>query len=77
MQDDTPIHEEFERARERAVALTDEYFARPADDPLREVVWHEVSSETERARLLLERWLAEQEVRARTSSAQERVLVLA
>jgi hypothetical protein len=77
MHDDTAIHEEFECARERAVALTDEYFARPADDPLREFAWYDVSSETERARLLLERWLAQPEARARMSSAREPVLVLA
>jgi len=76
MQDETALLEEFERARERAVALTDDYFARPANDPLREALWREVASETERARLLLERWLRQPEPGAAlTGSAQPRVLV--
>ena len=77
MQDETTIQEDFERARQRAVALTDAYLARPADDPLREALWRDVTTETERARLLLERWLDQSAQRAPVSAADARVPVLA
>jgi hypothetical protein len=77
MRDDTKIREEFEHARERAVALTDAYFAAgSADDPRREVLWNDVASETERARSLLERWLRVSEPATEMTAAEEPALVL-
>lgn len=77
MQDDARIREEFERARERAVELTDAYFAaRSVDDPRGDALWSDVASETERARSLLERWLRDSDAAAEMTAAEEPALVL-
>jgi hypothetical protein len=77
MQDDAALHEAFEHARQHAVALADDYGALRADNPHSEALWQEVSTATERARLLLERWLGQPESKPGTTSAEKRVLVLA
>jgi hypothetical protein len=77
MPDQTTIHTEFECARMNAVALTDDYFAMPADDPHREGLWREAASETERARVLLERLLGQPDDAAEANTTTARVLVLA
>jgi hypothetical protein len=77
MPDETTIHAEFERARMNAVALTDDYFAMPTDDPHREGLWRDVASETERARVLLERLLGQPDDAAEAHTTEARVLVLA
>jgi hypothetical protein len=78
MHDDARIREEFEHARERAVALTDAYLAAgSADDPRRDVLWRDVASETERARSQHERWLRVSEPATEMIAAEEPTLVLA
>ena len=49
--------ERFERARQYAVALTDEYQATPPGDPRRVAQWAQVVAASETARRLLEAWL--------------------
>jgi hypothetical protein len=58
--DDTVLYEDFVRAREEAVELTDRYRNSPADAPNRDQLWDRVVVQTETARLLLESWLTRQ-----------------
>lgn len=55
--DETVLYEEFVRARQEAVSLTDRYREAPADAPDRAQLWERVVRQTESARLLLESWL--------------------
>jgi hypothetical protein len=55
--DDSVLYEEFVRARQEAVALTDQYREAPADAPYRDELWERVVRQTETARMLLEMWL--------------------
>ena len=56
--DETVLYEEFVRARQEAVELTDQYREAPADAPNRDQLWERVVRQTETARRLLEFWLA-------------------
>jgi len=58
--DNTVLYEDFVRAREEAVELTDRYRNSPADAPNRDELWDLVVVQTETARLLLESWLRRQ-----------------
>ena len=52
------LYDEFIRARQQAIVLTDEYReAKDADTPARNQLWARVVRQTETARLLLESWL--------------------
>jgi hypothetical protein len=55
--DETVLYEEFVRARQAAVELTDRYRESPMDAPDRDLLWERVVRQTETARLLLESWL--------------------
>jgi len=55
--DDTVLYEEFQAAREKAIALTDSYRASNPRDSDRAVLWASVMRQTDTARSLLERWL--------------------
>jgi hypothetical protein len=59
--DDTVLYEEFVRARQEAVKLTDRYREAPADAQERDLLWERVVRQTETARLLLVSWLREVE----------------
>ena len=56
--DETSLFEEFVRARQQAVELTDWYREAPADAPDHDHLWEQVVRQTEEARALLETWLA-------------------
>jgi hypothetical protein len=58
--DETVLYEEFVRARQAAVELTDRYREAPVDAPDRAQLWESVVRQTETARQLLESWLDEQ-----------------
>jgi hypothetical protein len=55
--DVTVLYEEFVRARQEAVELTDRYRDAPANAPDRDLLWARVVRQTETARSLLESWL--------------------
>ena len=56
--EETVLYEEFVRARQEAVALTDKYREAYETDALdRDQLWERVVRQTETARLLLESWL--------------------
>jgi hypothetical protein len=55
--DKTVLYEEFVRARQEAVELTDRYRDAPANAPDRDLLWERVVHQTETARSLLESWL--------------------
>lgn len=56
--EETVLYDEFIRARQQAIALTDEYReAKHADAPERDQLWARVVRQTETARILLESWL--------------------
>jgi hypothetical protein len=55
--DETVLYEEFVRARQEAVELTDRYREATLDAPDRDLLWERVVRQTETARLLLESWL--------------------
>jgi hypothetical protein len=55
--DETVLYEEFVRARQEAVALSDRYRDAPANAPDRDLLWERVVRQTETARVLLESWL--------------------
>jgi hypothetical protein len=59
--DDTVLYEEFVRARQEAVKLTDRYREAPTDAQERDLLWERVVRQTETARLLLVSWLREVE----------------
>jgi hypothetical protein len=56
---DPVIYEEFARARQEAVELTDRYRDAPSDAPDRDELWEQVVRRTETARCLLESLLDE------------------
>jgi hypothetical protein len=60
----TVLYEEFERARQAAVEVTDRFQDLQADDPRRPALWDAVMRQTETARELLECWLRGQEAAA-------------
>jgi hypothetical protein len=53
----TCLLEDFERARQEAVELTDQYREMPLSGPERAVLWARVVRQTETARGLLQSWL--------------------
>jgi hypothetical protein len=55
--DETVLHDEFQRARQAAMEVTDRFYDCRADDPSRPALWDAVVRQTETARQLLERWL--------------------
>jgi len=65
------LYDEFARARNHAVELTDRYRDAPSDSPYRDELWAEVVRQTETARSLLQDFLAEgSEVRDQESVAR-------
>ncbi|HLZ29435.1 MAG TPA: hypothetical protein VKV73_19125 [Chloroflexota bacterium] len=52
--DETVLYDEFARARQEAVELTDRYREAPSDAPDRDALWDQVVRRTETARSLLE-----------------------
>jgi hypothetical protein len=53
------LYDQFARAREDAVELTDRYRDAPSDAPYRDELWEQVVHQTETARSLLESLLDE------------------
>jgi hypothetical protein len=51
------LYEDFQRARQAAMEVTDRFYDLRPDDPRRPEVWDVVVRQTETARQLLERWL--------------------
>jgi hypothetical protein len=63
--DETSLFEEFVRARQEAVELTDWYRQASGDAPNHDQLWEQVVRQTEEARSLLETWLEQQSSPAR------------
>ena len=57
--DEAVLYDEFARARQEAVELTDRYREAPSDAPYRDELWEQVVRHTETARSLLESLLDE------------------
>ena len=57
--DEAVLYDEFARARQEAVELTDRYREAPSDAPYRDELWDQVVRRTETARSLLESLLNE------------------
>jgi hypothetical protein len=57
LRDATVLFEEFGRAQQAAIELTDRYWDCRVGDPRRPMLWDEVMRQTEAARQLLEQWL--------------------
>ena len=51
------LYDQFNAARQAAVALTDQYLNSAPDNPDRDELWTRAMLQTETARLLLEEWL--------------------
>jgi hypothetical protein len=64
--DQTMLFEQFVAAREHAIALTDRFDTTAINDPSRVDLWNHVMRQTDRARLLLERWLRSGELTDQT-----------
>ncbi len=54
------LYDQFARARQQAVELTDRYRDAPSDAPYRDELWEQVVHQTETARSLLECLLDQQ-----------------
>src|ERR1041385_7696443 len=78
--DQTELYEDFVRARQEAMELTDRYHATPPDATGdRDALWEHLVRQTETARTLLEAWLDSSEDEASTpppAPAQEPVCCL-
>ena len=57
--DEAGLYDQFARARQEAVELTDRYREAPSDAPYRDELWDQVVRRTETARSLLESLLDE------------------
>jgi hypothetical protein len=80
LRDATVLFEEFGRARQAAIELTDRYRDCGVGDPHRPVLWDEVVRQTETARQLLEQWLrcpqaAQVQPGAEVASSRRRELI--
>jgi hypothetical protein len=72
--DETGLFENFVRASQNAVELTDWYRETPADAPDHDQLWEQVVRQTEQARSLLETWLEQQpgQTKPKVRPARER-----
>jgi hypothetical protein len=57
--DEAGLYDQFARARQEAVELTDRYREAPSDAPYRDELWDQIVRRTETARSLLESLLDE------------------